>query len=298
METEQEELLEHQYADCTNTNTSSNGLFVLFETIETAENHLREGIHKQRTNQWADAEIAYSKALSNPMQCLMTHTQLLDDMVVTVLENRSFVRLQLKDWKGVLLDVHACLQLTTKQQQQQSPNRRLVALVARRADALQKLGRIPEAEAALEQALVLRPRDKILVHQRNRLQLAKSSQSIPCQPSSNPNRNRRRRRPKSEWNAVAVESWLARGADNHYAYLRDQQQCITVAVAKQPPLPLPLPFPATPGTSVTSRYGVGIVQEVRKCGTTKIQLESWSPGAQQPTAYLMPEYYTVVCVSE
>ena len=42
----------------------------------------------------------------------------------------------------------------------------------------------------------------------------------------------------------------------------------------------------------------GIVQEVRECGTTKIKLKSWSPGTQEPTAYLMPESYTILVVSE
>ncbi|CAB9502569.1 expressed unknown protein [Seminavis robusta] len=51
---------------------------------------------------------------------------------------------------------------------------------------------------------------------------------------------------------------------------------------------------AKPGTYVQCLYGTGTVQEVRKCGTTKIQLLSWSPGRQAPTAYLMPGYYTVL----
>jgi hypothetical protein len=35
-----------------------------------------------------------------------------------------------------------------------------------------------------------------------------------------------------------------------------------------------------PGAWVHCLYGTGVVQEVRKCGTTKIQLHSWWPGTQ------------------
>ena len=55
---------------------------------------------------------------------------------------------------------------------------------------------------------------------------------------------------------------------------------------------------AKPGASVNCLYGIGVVEEVRKCGTTKIKLKSSFPGRQAPTAYLMPEFYTVLPVAE
>jgi tetratricopeptide (TPR) repeat protein len=286
MEREQEDLLEN----CDNPST-------LFKTIEAAEYNLIEGINKeQRRNQWSEAENSYTNALHR-IQFIMSHTELLDDMLARILDNRSSVRLKLHDWNGALDDADACLLTKTKEKHLSSACV-VMALQARRSDALHQLGRMQEAGQALDKALEISPRDTTLLSKINRLQLAKIKSCK--QPSS-----QRRRRRKNETNVVELESWLALAGRRQEKCLpmndrvrhrrrhhQQQQQCMcTMPTAKHD-------FAPRLGTCVKSLYGTGIVQEVRKCGTTKIQLESWSPGAQQPTAYLMPEFYTVVVVSE
>ena len=288
METEQEDLLEN----CDNPST-------LFKTIEKAEYNLLEGINlEQQRNRWSEAETAYSNALYS-VQCLKSHTELLDDMLARIMDNRSSVRLKLQDWNGALDDADACLLTNTKNKHLSSACV-VMTLQARRADALHQLGRMQEAGQALDKALAISPRDKTLLSKINLLQLAKIKS---CKQTS----FRRRRIRKNETNAVELESWLAlagrrrqeqclpmndRVRHRRRHHEQQQQQCMCmIPTAKHD-------FAPRLGACVKSLYGAGIVQEVRKCGTTKIQLESWSPGAQQPTAYLMPEFYTVVVVSE
>jgi tetratricopeptide (TPR) repeat protein len=286
METEQADLLEN----CDNPST-------LFKTIETAENNLLEGINKEQRNRWSGAETAYTNAL-NRIQFIMSHTELLDDLLARILDNRSSVRLKLQDWNGALDDADACLITNTKKKHLSSACV-VMALQARRSDALHQLGRMQEAGQALDKALAISPRDKTLLSKINRLQLAKIKS---CKQTSLQRRSRR----KNETNVVELESWLALAGRRRQEqclpmndrvrhrrrHQQQQQQCMcTIPTAKHD-------FAPRLGTCVKSIYGTGIVQEVRKCGTAKIQLESWSPGAQQPTAYLMPEFYTVVVVSE
>jgi tetratricopeptide (TPR) repeat protein len=215
-------------------------------------------------------------------------------MLARILDNRSSVRLKLQDWNGALADADACLLTNTKKKHLSSACV-VMALQARRADALHQLGRMQEAGQALDKALAISPRDKTLLSKINRLQLAKIKS---CKQKSIQRWTRR----KNETNIVELESWLALAGRRQELCLpindrarhrrRHQQQCMcTIPTAKHE-------FSPRLGTCVKSLYGTGVVQEVRKCGTTKIQLESWSPGAQQPTAYLMPEFYTVVVVSE
>lgn len=75
---------------------------------------------------------------------------------------------------------------------------------------------------------------------------------------------------------IELESWLLAGGQNPVAYLREGE---FVATAKK-------------GETVKSVYGTGVVTDVRKDGTTKIQLESWLlAGGQHPMAYLQPSQY-------
>jgi tetratricopeptide (TPR) repeat protein len=303
MEREQADLLN----TCDNDNPST-----LFQTIETAECNLDEGINReQEKNQWAQAETDYTNALHR-IQFITSHTELLDDIFAKILDHRSSVRLKLQNWNGALDDADACLQgntnTTTKNNKHLSSAGVVTALHARRSDALHQLGRMQEAGQALDKALAISPKNKTLLSKINRLQLAKIK-SCKQQHSS----FQRRRRQTNETDVAALESWLAlagrrqdqeqqclprndrvRHRRQHQQQHHQQQQCMcTIPTAKHG-----FDFAPRLGASVKSLYGTGIVQEVRKCGTTKIQLESWSPGAQQPTAYLMPEFYTVVVVSE
>lgn len=75
---------------------------------------------------------------------------------------------------------------------------------------------------------------------------------------------------------IQLESWLLAGGQHPMAYLRDGEFTET----------------GSTGSTVKSIYGSGVVKDVRKDGTTKIQLESWLlAGGQHPIAYLQPSQY-------
>mmetsp|Transcript_10650 Transcript_10650/g.17624 ORF Transcript_10650/g.17624 Transcript_10650/m.17624 type:complete len:553 (-) Transcript_10650:180-1838(-) len=315
METEQNNLLDSCYNSDDNKKTSW-----LFETIETAELHVLEGIQKQRCQRWREAETLYTRSLTAvTSRHIAPHTTLLNDFVATIRDNRSSTRLKQMDWHGALLDIDACL----LQQQDSSAIQlssstttvvRIRALHARRVDALQELGRLPEAVEALGKALLLMRgenprRDAVLLRKMNQLQLQLQRQSSSC---GNHHHQHERssvttkwRPPQNTTNVVLLQSWLAaltgkrsvsssNNNDDRMIHTgetsrrdRQQQQQYDAAII--------MAATAVIGMSVKSIYGTGVVQEVRKCGLTKIQIDSWLlVGGQKPTAYLMPECYSVM----
>lgn len=78
---------------------------------------------------------------------------------------------------------------------------------------------------------------------------------------------------------VKIESWSLAGGQAPFAFLAEGQFKV---VTKN-------------GTTVKSIYGSGVVQDVRKDGTTQIELRSWELAmGQKPIAFLQPEQYQTV----
>ena len=135
----------------------------------------------------------------------------------------------------------------------------VLQLETRRITVWIEQGRLEEAAERLSQLLIHNPQDRSLRKTLNHLAKLKSR---TCSLSLKHNTLQ-----AHETDSSIVLSWL-----NHQPN-------------KEPSV----------GTLVKSLYGTGSVQEVRKCGLTKIQIESWLlVGGQNPTAYLMPECYTIV----
>ena len=75
---------------------------------------------------------------------------------------------------------------------------------------------------------------------------------------------------------IQIESWMLAGSQHPFAFLREGDFMETAAT----------------GSTVKSIYGSGVVKDIRKDGTTKIQLESWLlAGGQNPMAFLQPGQY-------
>lgn len=237
------------------------------EIILTADRHLQTALVQQRNHQWTQAEASLAKALEEAQKLADHSKNLVDDMLGNILEQRSAVRLQLQNWDGVLADIrsHSAVQSATAVPP--------LHLLARRADALVGLERFEEAQAALDEGIQIAattdeslPR-KALVHKRNQVQLAKLKAE-------------RRRKPERSAQQESAANTGESESETTYLPTTAPEEESTLTVK--------------PGASVNCLYGMGVVQEVRKCGTTKIKLKSWFPGRQAPTAYLMPEFYTLV----
>ena len=283
----------------------------LLGRIERAEKELHTGIQLQANHQWSQAETAFSRALDLVID-MAPHTNLVDGLQIDLLDRRSTVRLELEDWQGVLDDLEAC----SSDKRNNRPFIQLTAALIRQADAYIGLKCFQKAQKALESAMQLDARQqedqqssqhqenptRTLTQKWNQLQLAKSRASRADTRTKQQRKKqpmKKRAAASHEINTLELDTELARTGKHYNSDMSRQHQ--HQQHRRQQPIEeefIDATPAAKPGTYVNCLYGTGIVQEVRKCGTTKIKLNSWSPGKQEPTAYLMPEFYTVVAVSE